>query len=82
MSRIGKKPVSVPAGVQVSVDNSVVTVEGPKGKLSYTHRPEVQVAYDDASREVSVTAGTDRPASGPERVSDHAAVVVDYAWAP
>ncbi|NLX57324.1 MAG: 50S ribosomal protein L6 [Planctomycetaceae bacterium] len=63
MSRIGKKPVSVPAGVQVSVDNSVVTVEGPKGKLSYTHRPEVQVAYDDASREVSVTAGTDRIAS-------------------
>lgn len=30
----------------------------------------------------AVTAGTDRPASGPERVSDHAAVVVDYAWAP
>ncbi len=62
MSRIGKKPVSVPAGVQVSVDNSVVTVEGPKGKLSYTHRPEVQVTYDDAIREVSVTAGTDRVA--------------------
>ena len=61
MSRIGKKPVSVPAGVKVSVDDSVVTVEGPKGKLAYTHRPEVQVTYDEAARQVAVTVpGTDR----------------------
>ena len=35
MSRIGKKPVVVPAGVEVTVDaNNVVTVKGPKGQLS------------------------------------------------
>jgi large subunit ribosomal protein L6 len=61
MSRIGKKPVSVPAGVRVSVEDSVVTVEGPKGKLTYTHRPEVQVAYDPAAQRITVAApGEDR----------------------
>jgi large subunit ribosomal protein L6 len=36
MSRIGKLPVSVPAGVDVTVDDQVVTVKGPKGTLSHT----------------------------------------------
>ena len=35
MSRIGKKPVAVPAGVTVTVADSKVTVEGPKGKLEF-----------------------------------------------
>jgi large subunit ribosomal protein L6 len=61
MSRIGKKPISVPAGVQFSKDDAVVTVEGPKGKLVYTHRPEVQVTYDEAARQVVVAVpGSDR----------------------
>ena len=34
MSRLGKLPVSIPAGVKISVNDNVVTVEGPKGKLS------------------------------------------------
>lgn len=34
MSRLGKLPVSIPAGVKISVKDNVVTVEGPKGKLS------------------------------------------------
>ena len=36
MSRIGKKPVSIPGGVKVNVAGDVITIEGPKGKLSYT----------------------------------------------
>ena len=36
MSRIGKKPVLVPAGVTVTVDNTAVTVKGPKGELTRT----------------------------------------------
>jgi large subunit ribosomal protein L6 len=63
MSRIGKKPVSVPPGVQVSVDDAVVTVEGPKGKLTYTHRPEVQVIYDEAARRIDVAAPSSDRAS-------------------
>jgi len=34
MSRIGKKPVTVPAGVDVKIDGKVVTVKGPKGTLT------------------------------------------------
>jgi len=35
MSRIGKKPVAVPIGVKAAVSGSAITIEGPKGKLSY-----------------------------------------------
>ena len=34
MSRVGKLPVAIPAGVKVNVANGIFTVEGPKGKLS------------------------------------------------
>jgi len=34
MSRIGKKPISIPKGVTITVKDSVVTVKGPKGELS------------------------------------------------
>ena len=34
MSRIGKHPVQIPAGVEVTVDGSTVTAKGPKGELS------------------------------------------------
>ncbi len=53
MSRIGKKPVTVPSGVKVSVADRLIKVEGPKGTLSFTHRPEVAVAVENG--EVSVT---------------------------
>ncbi|MDX2016917.1 MAG: 50S ribosomal protein L6 [Planctomycetota bacterium] len=56
MSRIGKKPVAVPAGVKVAVKDRVVNIEGPKGKLSFTHRPEVAVAFVEAEKAIKVTA--------------------------
>ena len=47
MSRIGKKPIAVPAGVTVSIsDEREITVKGPKGELSYAFRPEVGVKLD------------------------------------
>jgi large subunit ribosomal protein L6 len=48
MSRVGKKPVSVPQGVRVTIDQKSrkVSVEGPKGKLSMIHRPEVTVTWE------------------------------------
>ena len=55
MSRIGKKAVPVVAGVKVRVDDSVVSIEGPKGKLEFKHRPEVSVAVADDGTTVSVT---------------------------
>ena len=47
MSRIGNKPISSIDGVKVSLAGGAVNVEGPKGKLSYTLRPEVSVAVED-----------------------------------
>lgn len=47
MSRIGKQPINIPAGVKVSITDSIVTVEGPKGKLMQAYRPEVNVKEED-----------------------------------
>lgn len=43
MSRIGKKPIQIPAGVQVDVNGQAVSVKGPKGTLSLTAHPHVNV---------------------------------------
>jgi large subunit ribosomal protein L6 len=59
MSRIGRKPVAVPADVKVSVADSTIRVEGPNGKLSYTFRPEMGVRYDEAGKQVLVTRPSD-----------------------
>jgi len=55
MSRIGKKPVAIPAGVQIAINDRVIDVEGPKGKLSFKHRSEVTVSVEEGSNEVVVT---------------------------
>jgi large subunit ribosomal protein L6 len=49
MSRIGKKPIAIPANVQVSVDGSTVRVKGPKGELTRIVRPEVSLKMDDGT---------------------------------
>ncbi len=53
MSRIGKLPVAIPAGVKVSVANNVVTVEGPKGKLTQDFNDLVEIAVKDNTVEVT-----------------------------
>jgi large subunit ribosomal protein L6 len=52
MSRIGKLPVPVPAGVDVQVDGSVVTVKGPKGTLSHTVVAPITVEKGDGVLDV------------------------------
>ena len=47
MSRIGKRPVNVPGGVTAKIDGSVVTVKGPKGELTRTFHPEMQISMAD-----------------------------------
>ncbi len=48
MSRIGKKPVAVPAGVEVKIDGSTVTVKGPKGTLTNTFNPDIIIKQEGA----------------------------------
>ncbi|HEY9016382.1 MAG TPA: 50S ribosomal protein L6 [Gemmatimonadales bacterium] len=47
MSRIGKLPIPVPSGVEVSLDDSVVTVKGPRGTLSHTVASPISVSRDE-----------------------------------
>ena len=53
MSRIGKIPVKVPGGVKVSFANDVMTVEGPKGKLTQKYHPIIR--FEDRGGEVVVS---------------------------
>jgi large subunit ribosomal protein L6 len=46
MSRIGKMPIAVPAGVEVKIDGQTVTVKGPKGELTRTFLPSMTVTQD------------------------------------
>lgn len=59
MSRIGKQPVAVPAGVNVAVNGRDVSVEGPLGKIHWEHRPEVQVRYDQQAGQITVMRESD-----------------------
>jgi large subunit ribosomal protein L6 len=59
MSRIGKQPVVVPPNVKVEVQGNSVRVEGPKGKLAESFRPEVAVQFDAAKKAVVVTRRDD-----------------------
>jgi large subunit ribosomal protein L6 len=43
MSRIGKKPILIPPGVDVKIEDSIVVVKGPKGELSQKIRPEIKI---------------------------------------
>ncbi len=47
MSRIGKKPIEIPSGVEVKIEGNVVTAKGPKGTESVTFRDEVKVSVAD-----------------------------------
>jgi large subunit ribosomal protein L6 len=49
MSRIGNKPIPLPSGVKVNIDESKVVVTGPKGKLEREIRPEVSIKEEDGN---------------------------------
>ncbi|WP_242902978.1 50S ribosomal protein L6 [Actinomadura terrae] len=53
MSRIGRLPIAVPGGVEVSLDGQQVTVKGPKGTLSHTVAEPIEVSMEDGTVTVS-----------------------------
>jgi large subunit ribosomal protein L6 len=57
MSRVGKKPIELPAGVTLINDNSTVTVKGPKGELTRTFNPDIAVVVEE--NVVTVTRPSD-----------------------
>ena len=48
MSRIGKKPIAIPAGVDVKLNGNEITVKGPKGELKDTLRPEMEIVIENS----------------------------------
>lgn len=66
MSRIGKKPVTIPSGVQVAIKDLTVSVQGPKGKLHIDVHPRIKVAMKDGHVEVNRASdlNTDRALHG------------------
>jgi large subunit ribosomal protein L6 len=63
MSRIGKKPVPVPAGVTASVDGQTVKVKGPKGALQFVAPDEVGVTMDKGAIKVDPRSDSKRARS-------------------
>jgi large subunit ribosomal protein L6 len=65
MSRIGKQPIEVPQGVDVTLNGQSVHVKGPKGELTFDAHPDMTVALDDGV--ITVT----RPSDDPEHRALH-----------
>jgi large subunit ribosomal protein L6 len=59
VSRIGRLPVTIPAGVQVNVQGSNVHVKGPKGELQRTFSPLIDIALDN--NQIILKRNSDRP---------------------
>jgi len=60
MSRIGKIPITIPAGVEISVsETNLVKVKGPKGQLERTISPDIRINIDNAV--INVTRSSDMP---------------------
>ena len=52
MSRIGKQPITVPSGVEVTIEGSHVAVKGPRGSLQRTFHPDMRIVEDDGTLRV------------------------------
>ncbi len=52
MSRVGKKPIELPKGVDIDIDGSAVTVKGPKGELKRDFNDRIQVVKDGGTIEL------------------------------
>lgn len=65
MSRIGRMPVQVPAGVEIAIDNGVATVKGPKGELKQAINKDMLVKIEDGVLTVQ------RPSDSKEHKSMH-----------
>ncbi|MDO1530521.1 50S ribosomal protein L6 [Fulvimonas sp. R45] len=67
MSRVAKKPVSLPKGVELKADASGVTVKGPKGTLSTHALPGVSIVVDNGVASIAVADGADDKFGGTAR---------------
>src|SRR5215469_1467938 len=67
MSRVAKKPISLPKGVELKVADNSIAVKGPKGALSIHALPGVSVANDNGTISIQVAEGADDKFGGTAR---------------
>ena len=60
MSRIGKRPVTIPSGVTATVDGQTVKMKGPKGQLQFVVHDDVEVKLDKSTLKVTPRVETNR----------------------
>ncbi len=60
MSRLGKQPIQIPAGVEVSLDKNIMTVKGPKGTLTRAYTNDVVVTSTDGVVQFAPKPGSER----------------------
>jgi large subunit ribosomal protein L6 len=65
MSRIGKKPIEIPTGVTITMNGDVVTVKGPKGELTRSFNPDIEIKVEENVINLS------RPSESKEHRSIH-----------
>lgn len=65
MSRIGKKPIEIPTGVTITINGDVVTVKGPKGELTRSFNPDIEIKMEENVINLS------RPSESKEHRSIH-----------
>ena len=67
MSRVAKKPISLPKGVELNIAENNISVKGPKGTLSTHHLPGVTVAVDNGTVNIQVAEGAEDKFGGTAR---------------
>src|SRR5260370_39500612 len=60
MSRIGKRPVTVPSGVTATVEGQTVKMKGPKGQLQFVVHDDVEVKFENGTVKVAPRVKTNR----------------------
>jgi len=58
MSRIAKNPITIPAGVEININGSIVSVKGKKGTMTYQAHPLVTVTHDDGHLKFGVNSNS------------------------
>lgn len=59
MSRIGKKPIPVPAGVEVKIEAGTISIKGKQGELKFAYHPSISVEFDSEEKVINVIRPND-----------------------
>jgi len=73
MSRVGKKPILIPQGIDVKIEGEIIKVSGPKGELSREIRPEIKIELKDYNPPTA-SSHPDKSGRAPGKILLHASI--------